>query len=106
MGRRRFGVTLLSTPKYYLFSEEEACKTICEECRAGKRGCVACKKELAKMINATLEPMREKRKYYEEHPEEVDRILKEGTEKTRIQAKKVMDRVRKNMELVYFEEEK
>lgn len=24
MGRRRFGVTLLSTPKYYLFSEEEA----------------------------------------------------------------------------------
>lgn len=24
MGRRKFGVTLLSTPKYYLFSEEEA----------------------------------------------------------------------------------
>jgi len=24
MGRRRFGVTLLSTPEYYLFSEEEA----------------------------------------------------------------------------------
>ena len=24
MSRRRFGVTLLSTPTYYLFSEEEA----------------------------------------------------------------------------------
>ena len=24
MGRRRFGVTLLSTPEHYLFSEEEA----------------------------------------------------------------------------------
>ena len=37
---------------YYhkLFSTEEECKTVCEECRAGKRGCVACKKQLAKKI--------------------------------------------------------
>ena len=77
---------------YYhkLFSEEECCKTICKECRAGERGCVACKKQLAKMINATLEPMREKRKYYEEHPELVDEILRKGTEKARQTAKETM----------------
>ncbi len=90
---------------YYhkLFSEEEACKTICKECRAGERGCVACKKELAKMINATLEPMRERRKYYEEHPELVDEILRKGTEKARETAKETMRKVKKTMMLDYFE---
>ena len=89
---------------YYhkLFSEEEACKKICEECRAGKRGCVACKKELAQMINVTLEPMREKRKYYEEHPELVDEILRKGTEKARQTAKETMKKVKKAMMLDYF----
>lgn len=38
-------------------------------------------KELAKNIIDTLEPIREKRKYYEAHPEEVDKVLIEGTKK-------------------------
>ena len=90
---------------YYhkLFSEEEACKTICEECRAGKRGCVACKKQLAQMINATLEPMRQKRKYYEERPELVDEILIKGTEKARKTARETMKKVKQAMKLDYFE---
>ena len=91
---------------YYhnLFSSEEACTKVCSECRAGKRGCVACKKELANNIIATLRPIREKRKYYEEHIEEVDRILKEGTEKARKTAKETMKKVKKAMMLDYFEE--
>ena len=50
-----------------------------------------------------LEPIQERRKYYEEHPEEVEKILKEGTEAARARAKEVMQRVRKNMKLDYFE---
>ena len=90
---------------YYhnLFSTEEEYKTVCEECRAGKRGCVACKKQLAKNINDTLEQMREKRKYYEEHPELVDEILIKGTEKARQTAKETMKKVKKAMKLDYFE---
>ena len=90
---------------YYhkLFSTDEECKTVCEECRAGKRGCVACKKQLAKNINATLEPIREKRKYYEERPELVDEILIKGTEKARNTAKETMKKVKKAMKLDYFE---
>ena len=90
---------------YYhkLFSTEEECKTVCEECRAGKRGCVACIKQLAKNINATLEPIREKRKYYEERPELVDEILIKGTEKARKTAKETMKKVKKAMKLDYFE---
>ena len=89
---------------YYhkLFSTEEENKTVCEECRAGKRGCVACKKQLAKNINATLEPIREKRKYYEERPELVDEILIKGTEKARNTAKETMKKVKKAMKLDYF----
>ena len=91
---------------YYhnLFSSKEEVKTVCEECKAGKRGCVACKKQLAKNINNTLEPIREKRAYYEAHPEEVDKVLIEGTEKARKIAKETMKKVRKAMMLDYFEE--
>ena len=90
---------------YYhnLFSTKEENKTICEECRAGKRGCVACKKQLAQNINKELEPIREKRKYYEEHLEEVDQILKEGTKKAQEVAKETMKKVKKAMKLDYFE---
>ena len=90
---------------YYhkLFSTEEECKTVCEECRAGKRGCVACKKQLANNIIEYLRPMREKRKYYEEHPEEVERILKEGTKKAQEEAKVTMKEIKKAMKLNYFE---
>ena len=91
---------------YYhnLFTDKEECAKICEECRQGKRGCVACKKELAKNISDTLRPVREKRAYYESHPEEVDAILKEGTEKARKTAKETMKKIKKAMMLNYFED--
>ena len=60
---------------YYhnLFSKDEV-KTICEECKAGKRGCVACKKQLIGNIIKELTPIRERRKYYEERPEELKKM--------------------------------
>jgi len=90
---------------YYhkLFSGEDACRKACSECKMGQRGCVACKKELAENIINTLKPIKEKRKYYEEHPEEVDRILLEGTEKVRKVAKEQMVKIKKAMKLDYFD---
>jgi tryptophanyl-tRNA synthetase len=88
---------------YHKLFKQDNLETICKECKKGERGCVACKKELASKIAEYLKPIRETRKYYEEHPEEVDRILKEGTEAARNRAKEVMKRVRKNMKLDYFE---
>ncbi len=91
---------------YYhnLFSSEEACKNACSECKLGQRGCVACKKELANNIIEFLRPIREKRKYYEEHIEEVDEILRKGTEKARKTAKETMKKVKEAMMLNYFED--
>jgi len=92
---------------YYhnLFSSKEEVKTICEECKAGKRGCVACKKQLANNIIEYLRPIREKRAYYEERPEEVDKILIEGTKRAQKVAKETMKKVKKAMMLNYFEGE-
>ena len=89
---------------YYhqLFTEKEEYENVCKECRAGTRGCVACKKQLAQNIIKTLEPIREKRKYYEEHPELVDKILIEGTQKARKEAQETMKKVKRAMKLDYF----
>lgn len=87
---------------YYhnLFSKDEV-KTICEECKAGARGCVQCKKQLIANIIKELEPLREKRKYYEERPEELKKILIEGTERARKEAKITMKKVKSAMKLDY-----
>ena len=90
---------------YYhkLFTSEEDCKKVCEECKAGKRGCVACKRELAQNIIEYLRPMREKREYLEAHPEIVDKVLMEGTAKAKKEAEKNMKRIRQAMKLNYFD---
>ena len=87
---------------YYhnLFSKGEVEK-VCEECKAGARGCVACKKQLIQNIIKEFEPLRERRKYYEERPEELKKILMEGTEKARQEAKKTMKKVKSAMKLDY-----
>ncbi len=89
---------------YYhnLFSKEQV-KTICEECKAGKRGCVACKKQLIKNINTELEPIREKRRYYEERPNKVKDILMAGTSHAQKIAKETMKKVKQAMKLNYFD---
>jgi len=75
---------------------------VCEECRNGDRGCVACKKELIEAMINFLKPIQEKRKYYEEHDELVNKILLDGTNNARLKAKEVMKRVRHNMKVDYF----
>ena len=75
-------------------SEDEVQKVRCE-CEKGLRGCADCKRMLGKAINEKFAPIREKRKYYEEHPEEVDKIIMEGSQKARAEAQKVLKEFRK-----------
>lgn len=88
---------------YHKLLENPNLETVCTECKKGLRGCVACKKELIEKMENFLEPIRTKRKYYEEHPEEVDAILKEGTEKANQKAEEVLKRVKKSVKIDYFE---
>ena len=64
--------------KYWkIFGSEEEIATIRCECEKGLRGCAQCKRQLGDKINAKLAAIREKRKYYEEHPQEVEQIIKD-----------------------------
>lgn len=68
----------------------------------GKVGDVEVKEKLAKAINIFLDPIRERRKMYENNPELVIEILKKGTEKARVEAKLTMEMVKKAMGINYF----
>ena len=88
---------------YYhkLVNDEDSVNKICSECKKGERGCVQCKKELIEKMNEFLKPIREKRKYYDEHPEEVDKILNEGTAKAKAKAEETIKNVKKAMRIDY-----
>ncbi len=82
--------------KYWtIFGSEEEIETVKCECEKGLRGCAQCKRQLGDKINSTMAEFRQRRKYYEEHPEEVERIIEEGSAKARARAQEVLKEVRK-----------
>ncbi len=88
---------------YYhkLVNNEENNNRICAECKKGARGCVQCKKELIEAMNNFLKPIQEKRKFYEDNPEEVDKILQKGTNDALEKAKETMKKVKKAIKIDY-----
>ena len=89
---------------YHKLVSGEEVTAIRQECQAGTRGCVECKKQLIKNMMILLKPIQERRKFYEDQPELVNQIILEGTKKAQIKAKEVMKRVRKSMNIDYFRE--
>lgn len=89
---------------YHKLINNDNLQTVHNECEKGKRGCVNCKKELIYNMMKFLKPIQEKRHYYEERPELVDKILIEGTKEAHKKAQEVMKRVRENMKINYFKE--
>ena len=82
--------------KYWqVFGSDEQVQKVRCECEKGLRGCADCKRQLAEVINAKMAPIREKRAYYEQHPEVVHEIIRKGSEKARVEAQKVLKEVRK-----------
>ncbi len=67
--------------KYHCVFNPEEKDDIADRCRNAQIGCVACKKRLNEMLNAMLDPIREKRSYYENHRSEVRDLIIEGTRK-------------------------
>ncbi len=79
--------------------EKEA--EIAEQCRQGTIGCVECKGILSDRINGFLEPMRERRRYYQERPELIKEILISGVERARQEGEETLNRVREVMQIDY-----
>jgi tryptophanyl-tRNA synthetase len=68
---------------------------------AGKVGDVEVKTKLAKAMNATLEPIRQRRQEIMAKPDRVKEILVEGSRKARTVAQATMERVREAVKLRY-----
>lgn len=70
--------------------------------RHGGLGDVEIKKRLVNVLENIIAPIRERRKEFASNPKFVEKILREGTEKTREVAKKTMQKVRKAVKINYF----
>lgn len=70
--------------------------------RRGGLGDVVIKKRLIDVLDALISPIREKRAYYEAHPEIVDTIIKNGIKKTEKIAETNMALIREKMKINYF----
>ena len=77
---------------YSLFASEEQKAEMAALYRRGGFGYGQIKKELADAAEAYFAPARERRAYFESHPDLVDDILREGAERARAKGKEVLER--------------
>lgn len=88
--------------KYHQAFNESEAQNIAEGCRNASIGCSACKGNLTACLNNMLEPVREKRAFYEERQELVRDILMTGTGKVKKVAGEIMQELRAAMDIGYF----
>jgi len=69
------------------------------DCRAGKIGCVACKKRLAVALNSMLDPVRVRREQILSDRDYLDGVLEEGRKKAAAEAVRTMEMVREALRI-------
>ena len=72
-----------------------------KRCQQGNIGCVACKKRIAENINAFLDPIREKRAFFEARPLIIKEALRAGIERTLKESRETISLVREAMHFNY-----
>ena len=95
-----------SRPEHFAkyLPEYENLDALKDHYRRGGLGDVKCKKLLIAVLEEMLEPIRERRKYYEQHIEEVYDILRKGSDEARATAQETLEEVRRAMRINYFED--
>ena len=95
-----------SRPEHFerYLPEYENLDALKDHYRRGGLGDVKCKKLLIAVLEELLTPIRERRKYYEQHIEEVYEILRRGSEEARAAAAETLGDVRRAMRINYFED--
>jgi len=72
---------------------------IASGCRSGELGCFDCKMKCSEKISTFLEPVIEKRNFYENNIDEVKDILSDGEKRGKLTAEATMNEVRNKMKL-------
>jgi tryptophanyl-tRNA synthetase len=82
-----------------LYSPPEVVADVNRRCRTADIGCVECKKLMAGHLNAFLEPIRERRRFYLERPGLVEEIITAGGDTARQTACRTLEEVRAAIKL-------
>lgn len=81
---------------------KEEVKNLKARYQEGKVGDIEVKEKLVKALNEFLNPIRQRRKGYEAQPELVEKILSEGTNRTRAEAQETLKFAKEAMGLDYY----
>lgn len=73
-----------------------------EAYRQGKVGDVVIKKQLVEVLNTIIEPIRNRRKHYEDRPDDVLDVLRAGTGRTNAVSEETLHLAKKAMKQDYF----
>ena len=84
---------------HQIFSPTDEVAAVYEECTTAQRGCVDCKRHLADSINRYLEPLRERRREFQQRPGYVREVLEHGATKAREIARETIQEVYQKMGL-------
>lgn len=84
-----------------IYSDEATRDWVQTGCRSAGIGCIDCKKPVIKAVQAELEPIRERAREFEADPDAVRRIVSDGCEAARGEARETMKEVRAAMGLDY-----
>jgi len=82
------------------FFNESQINDIATQCRAAQIGCVDCKMLLAKEINNTLRPYRERRAEIVQKPQYIADVLAHGADQARVIACETLNEVKQKMGLI------
>lgn len=85
--------------KFQQVFAEQGYESLTEDCKGGRIGCVACKRQLIAAINDYLAPIRERRARILAEPGVIDDILSDGAARARRMAAATMSEVRRAMNL-------
>ena len=77
-----------------IYTEPEKVAEIDPACRSAEIGCVECKQIMADRLAKGLEPIRERRHYYEDRPDLVEEIITAGSDRARGVARQTIAEVR------------
>jgi len=86
--------------------DKEQVEEFKERYRKGTIGDVECKKVLSEKLNAFLDPIRERRRFLEERPDDVIDILRAGAERARPIAQETLAQAREAMGLTSLTRER
>lgn len=86
--------------KYHCVFNPDEKDDIGDRCRNAQIGCVACKKRLNEVLNALLDPIRERRSYYENRRSEVRDLIIEGTRRANLVGNENLHAIKEKMHVL------